>query len=331
MVDSRGAGNAFLAQLISRDQLQQPDATVTQDQQVPITRAMRALYTALAGGPGTDKALEQAEGRGELVAWWSEQLLRGAVPRALLPTDATLGISDPTQPGNERDVVHPLAAAAYAQRSDLRDAFDTGTAEGRLALNLWLFNFGKYELRLHIEDEEPPTHEIRRPPHGGTTGKFLRGGVNIVGFGRGELGIGEDVRMASLALRHVDMDLCVPAIPLAIGARQQDLSLRAYEVDAPLYNTNLVFLPITRRSGCWRHRRKTVRRPLQHRLLAVGVAGLPPRHGAGAGTRRRNLVEYPFHRRGNARCHRQASACHADGSRVAAVEPCLHQGRVRPA
>ncbi|WP_456281816.1 glycosyltransferase family 4 protein [Cupriavidus sp. JZ107] len=236
-------GNAFLAQLISRDQLQQPDTAVTQDQQVPITRAMRALYTALAGGPDTDKILSKAEGRGELVAWWSELLLRGAVPRALLPTDATLGISDPTQPGNERDVVHPLAAAAYAQRSDLRDAFDMGTAEGRLALNLWLFNFGKYELRLHIEDEESQTHEIRPAQQAAATGKFLRGGVNIVGFGRGELGIGEDVRMASLALRHVDMDLCVPAIPLAIGARQQDLSLRAYEVDAPLYNTNLVFLP----------------------------------------------------------------------------------------
>lgn len=230
----------FLARLISRAQLHETDSTLPQDQMVPITRAMRAMYIALGDGATAD--MGRPESRQAMVAWWSEKLLAGDVPRALLPTDAMLGINDAVASGTG-DAVHPIAAAAHARRADLRDAFDVATAEGRAALNRWLHDFGKYELGLHIGDEAPPAPAFARAQATPKSARYLAGGVNIIGFGRGELGIGEDVRMASLALRHVDIDQCVPHIPLAIGARQEDRSLRAYEVEAPLYNTNLVFLP----------------------------------------------------------------------------------------
>lgn len=74
-------------------------------------------------------------------------------------------------------------------------------------------------------------------------GQFLSTGVNIIGYGRGEFGIGEDVRMAFTACEAVGIDACVPRLPLRIGARQNDLSVVNAETDAPIYSTNIICLP----------------------------------------------------------------------------------------
>ena len=69
------------------------------------------------------------------------------------------------------------------------------------------------------------------------------GGITIVGLAKGELGIGEDVRMAARACAAgaIPFDIYTP--PFAIASRQQDMTVQDLLVDVPRYAVNLFFLP----------------------------------------------------------------------------------------
>lgn len=67
-------------------------------------------------------------------------------------------------------------------------------------------------------------------------------GVNIIGFAKGELGIGEDSRMAALALQAASVPFAVVNVPTGPGTRQQDSALDAYLDDSAPYAVNLFCL-----------------------------------------------------------------------------------------
>lgn len=125
--------------------------------------------------------------------------------------------------------------ALYLSRHYLRDFFDIETTSGRSMLSQWHKKFG--QSKLVFVKPEPKLTKLSY------AGSFRKGGVNIIGFGRGELGIGEDVRMASLSLSKQEIDHCIPRLPLRLGTRQKDTSIIHFETKVPLYNVNLIFLP----------------------------------------------------------------------------------------
>lgn len=67
-------------------------------------------------------------------------------------------------------------------------------------------------------------------------------GVNIIGFAKGELGIGEDSRMAALALQEASVPFAVVNIATGPDTRQQDCALDAYLDDEAPYAVNMFCL-----------------------------------------------------------------------------------------
>lgn len=230
-----GMHDSRLAPLVPASAYVEIDPSIEQDAPMPITRFMRQLCAR-------DGEIDVARpaGRRALTLWWARAVIGGRLQLPFALTREMLGIGDNADPATWR-AVHPLAQALHEARDDLRAAFDLETQEARAGLNQWLMDFGRFEIGLPPPAQDAPVIQVGRTAP--WEGAWRNGGVNIVGFGRGELGIGEDVRMASLALTEVDCDQCVPRLPLAIGARQGDRTLEYFEVDKPLYRTNLIFLP----------------------------------------------------------------------------------------
>jgi glycosyltransferase involved in cell wall biosynthesis len=69
----------------------------------------------------------------------------------------------------------------------------------------------------------------------------LRGpfGVNLVGYAKGELGIGEDVRMLALALEANGVPFCIVDVELGAHVSQMDRSVERWVSDRPRYPINL--------------------------------------------------------------------------------------------
>lgn len=64
-------------------------------------------------------------------------------------------------------------------------------------------------------------------------------GVNLFGYAKGELGIGEDVRMVALALKAHSIPFCIVNVQLGSNVSQQDTSAAAWVVNEPRYAINI--------------------------------------------------------------------------------------------
>lgn len=64
-------------------------------------------------------------------------------------------------------------------------------------------------------------------------------GVNLFGYAKGDLGLGEDVRMAALALKSQNIPFCIVNVQLGPNVSQQDASVEKWIVDQPLYAINI--------------------------------------------------------------------------------------------
>jgi glycosyltransferase involved in cell wall biosynthesis len=94
------------------------------------------------------------------------------------------------------------------------------------------------------EDQNLPrnkAHGCGIIPKAPTQRAFLPG-VNIIGFAKGELGIGEDSRMAALALQEASVPFAVVNIQTGPDTRQQDSALDAHLNDDAPYAVNLFCL-----------------------------------------------------------------------------------------
>ena len=64
-------------------------------------------------------------------------------------------------------------------------------------------------------------------------------GVNLFGYAKGELGIGEDVRMVAQSLKEADVPFCIVNIELGKNVSQNDSSVDQWVVEKPKYNINI--------------------------------------------------------------------------------------------
>jgi len=129
----------------------------------------------------------------------------------------------------------------YSVRPDIRSAFDLGDKEGLLAYRSWLYSCGIVEAGLSNiskarptawPDDEEKLEESRR----------LVGGVNLIGYAYGELGIGEDVRMAARCLIERNIPFVIVSVKPGQEISQDDRSLEAWVSDEPKYAVNIICL-----------------------------------------------------------------------------------------
>lgn len=64
-------------------------------------------------------------------------------------------------------------------------------------------------------------------------------GVNLYGYAKGELGIGEDVRALALALESADIPFCIINIELGKDVSQKESSVDGWVVSKPKYSVNV--------------------------------------------------------------------------------------------
>ena len=125
-----------------------------------------------------------------------------------------------------------------AARADLRKVFDIQKPEGKKGIENWLLTNGPIETPL-VELIKIAPAAWKAPPSKPIN--ELKKGVNLIGYAFGELGIGEDVRMAAHALYAVGIPFVVVDFSPGSEISQQDRSIEKWIGD-PIYSVNIVCL-----------------------------------------------------------------------------------------
>lgn len=188
---------------------------------------------------GIDPELKSAEAQRDALNWflcssgWKE-----------------LGLDEQDIPGWQRrflldDTDTPysrFARLVFENRPDLQAAFRLDSTEGRTGFKHWLAHYAPQETALPLLQKIPlqawPAHNTLQP----TQPSNDRFGVNLIGYAFGELGIGEDVRMAAHACQAAGIPFCVIDFAPGSNIRQQDRSIAQWVTDSPRYGINLVCL-----------------------------------------------------------------------------------------
>jgi glycosyltransferase involved in cell wall biosynthesis len=239
--------------------LGQPADDIEQDLPIPITRGVLAAWT---GRPALRQTLdpETRQGRLGLLDWWLRSgqeecdfvRIEDSVKETMLRPAADV----------VQDQSEPIPVALYCLWlvvEPLRQKHDINDGEGRSGLLTWWRDHGKTFLPWcfdtpgemdgrNLDEGAPgdinhvasPDRPVTRPTR---LGRFEPYGVNLVGFATGEFGLGEDVRMAALALSSARVPFCVYDVPLYCFARTQDVRLRDVITPEPVYATNILCLP----------------------------------------------------------------------------------------
>ena len=134
-----------------------------------------------------------------------------------------------------------LALLAWMARPDLRTTFDINTLTGQAQLELWLE---------HAIQTEPgwgwlaKSAVIKQPDTRWQSIPDSLFGVNLIGFAKGELGIGEDMRMAVAACEAAGIPYALVNVSTGSNTRQTDdaLSHRLQEAHGAPYPVNIFCL-----------------------------------------------------------------------------------------
>lgn len=159
---------------------------------------------------------------------------------------ASLTAPCPWLPGDTEPPVSNFMAMKWRHRPDLRRLFDLGVQPGRQAFVNWFRKHAGEESETAqrlLFSSQPFANRNRRnqaQPAVATTARPA--GCNLIGFARGELGIGEDIRMAAAALATQGVPFAVTNIATGPNTRQADRALDKYLDDSAPYDTNLVCL-----------------------------------------------------------------------------------------
>ncbi len=134
-----------------------------------------------------------------------------------------------------------FAAFIYAQRPDLQQAFNLDTDSGKQRFRHWLERHAPKETSLDLLQAPNPLTWGQNHLDGSkeSPAEF---GVNLIGYAFGELGIGEDVRMAAQALDAVGIPFTVIDFPPGDNIRQNDRSVAEWVTDRAVYSINVICL-----------------------------------------------------------------------------------------
>lgn len=218
--------------------------TVSQPAELPDSEwsggVSRLLQLAIIGREdiGIDLELRSAKAQREALSWlicsggWYE-----------------LGLDAEKIPAWQKNFMldHPdvarsrFARLVYAQRPDLQVAFDLDKETGQEAFRHWLAYHAPRETAISLLQKTCP----QAWPSCAVNARYevqCSFGVNLIGYAFGELGIGEDVRMAAHACSAANIPFVVINFSPGPDIRQEDKSVSQWVSDEPKYQVNIVCL-----------------------------------------------------------------------------------------
>ncbi|HEY0834715.1 MAG TPA: glycosyltransferase, partial [Azospirillum sp.] len=210
------------------DLLRAPCTEVAQDQIVPITWGM---YLVRAARPDLIAAFDLAtpEGREAYMRWFyldgQPELRLPGLPGEADGAVLARPVFGDAVPGGDA-AISLLGCWIWKARDDLQHAFPLSTPDGRRAFAAWLAVEGPAQYGYDCALLFSTAPVAPRPAAGRTNDR--RPGVNLVGYAFGELGIGEDVRMAARACDAAALPFGVVNFAPGDEVRQQDASLSAH-------------------------------------------------------------------------------------------------------
>ena len=133
----------------------------------------------------------------------------------------------PGIPNEKEGVITRLMHYIWASRPDLRQLFDLSTRRGRSGLRNWYL--GSFEREYGLPPEPPQlTDERILDPRG----------ANLIGYAKGELGMGEHVRMVASSLDALDVPFDV--VNVAAGNHgEEDSSINRWISERQRFATNI--------------------------------------------------------------------------------------------
>jgi len=136
-------------------------------------------------------------------------------------------------------------------REDLREAFDLSTQAGRIGFTEWWdqnevkgnFNtvLSTQDVNVNFIDNKTCEKKVDIYEHTKYE-RYSSDGINLIGLVKGELGIGEDVRMAAKAMNKANIKFSMFNFPRKSYSRQLDMSFNHFIRDELIYNVNMVNL-----------------------------------------------------------------------------------------
>lgn len=134
---------------------------------------------------------------------------------------------------NKESGFHSLSnfqTIVYQARPDVISAFPLPTERGNYIA--WCSSAPEFRQR-NVSPGNPPRSEVQEK---------LSFGVNVVGYAFGQLGIGEDARMAATALHRADVPVVILNFAPGANVGQNDRSMQKFVVSKAQYNFNLYCL-----------------------------------------------------------------------------------------
>ena len=183
------------------------------------------------------------QGRQQLLAWYLQHGRIELGQQHLPFKDWQL---DFFQSPSQRQGLNCLQALIYETRPDVQQAFPLPQAlDGYLH---WFEHFISIETRLI--DDLTLRRDKDRPNEPSPFG------VNIIGYVFGQLGIGEDARMAAKSFLTTDIPITLIDFPPGSDTSQADQSMAQYVSRYPQYAINLFCLPALEQARCFAERGK---------------------------------------------------------------------------
>jgi len=197
-----------------------------------MNRVLRALMTVRGGMPGTFD-LSSPVGFWDALAWFYTQGVADLKLTDCIDQQTRVTLAGPAFTDTPA-ALQPswLMVLLWRRHAPLQKAFDLTLPSGKAGLKAWFAERGEREFDLQSLLLPPPAPLVPETSHAAAAKKpSAVFGVNLIGFAYGELGIGEDLRMAVQACQAVGIPFKVLNINPGKGLRQADRQLARLSTD----------------------------------------------------------------------------------------------------
>jgi glycosyltransferase involved in cell wall biosynthesis len=198
-----------------------------------LPRLLRGLYRRRADLRHA-YPLHDLENLFELLAWYEAHGAAELAAAPNLPPPFLAHTRAPSlrPPWNEDGTAVPrIAVRLFGDSADLQARFNPETIAGRQGLADW------YRTQPH---EKPQAPQHKPPQRCAAPRRRPRQGVNLIGYPRGEFGLGEDIRALARALDTAGIAYSVHELSRGSSARQNDQTLAARITDRRPYEVDIL-------------------------------------------------------------------------------------------
>jgi glycosyltransferase involved in cell wall biosynthesis len=238
----------------ARELVTEPDPEVEQDVGIPIGRCLKFVWLVREDLQAAFP-LDERRGRLGLVEWW---LSSGHNEHGILSIDerarhsllgtlhGSIALSSESEDRSLETHVYrqDVLARPTPRRSRKRREFSheiEPKASAGSSPSHQKGHASRTASKRHSDEESYKTDRAKKTTL--SYGNFHNNGVNIMGFVKGELGIGEDVRMMATAFSSAEVPFCLIDAPLGLNSRARDMRAVKHQLKEPAYDLSIYSLP----------------------------------------------------------------------------------------